>query len=195
MSLVLHWLHTPKSDYRPWQVLHPSDYTLTPHSAQRWHSRANNPKWLTDRFANTLPAVQFCLLTNSFMMKLCRTKAETNHVGTQLLPASNYWHWWKWKHAYHTLPFLRTELEYMCMYKSHWVKSENSQSPLSESLKILKLLLKDTYSFKTANTSHASQAAPHSAGTLLMEAITQCECWKYKWVNKDMNDRKNSFLL
>lgn len=79
--------------------LHPSDYTLTPNSAQRWHSGANNQKWLTDSFASTLPAVQFCLLTNSFTMKLCRTKAESNHVGTQLLPASNYLKWWKWKQA------------------------------------------------------------------------------------------------
>ncbi len=35
--------------------------------------------------------------------------------------------------------------------------------------------LKDAYPFKTANASHAAQAAPHSAGTLEAEMITQYE--------------------
>lgn len=80
--------------------------------------------------------------------------------------------------------------------KSHWVKNENSHSPPSESLQILSFLFKDTYSFKAANTSHASQAAPHSVGTLLTEAITKYEtsAGNDKWVNKDKNasNKKNS---
>lgn len=60
-------------------------------------------------------------------------------------------------------------------FKSHWVKSENSQSPRGAVLGILVFPLKDTYPFKTANASHASQAAPHPAGTLVTEAIIQYE--------------------
>lgn len=35
--------------------------------------------------------------------------------------------------------------------------------------------LQDTYLFKTANASHASQATPHPAGTLETEVISQHE--------------------
>lgn len=52
-------------------------------------------------------------------------------------------------------------------------KSEKSQSPPTEALGILMFILKDTYSFKTAHASHASQAAAHSIGTLVTEMIVQ----------------------
>lgn len=58
------------------------------------------------------------------------------------------------------------------------VEAENSQSPQSVALGLSVPPASpsdDTYPFKTANASHASQASPHPAGTLIVTDVNvQC---------------------
>lgn len=154
---------------RPYHILRSSN-TLEP----------TTPNGFTDSSVNTFPALPFG--HRSFIIKLCGNNAAQNQVSVW---PERCWHraatdTCESESMFITLPlFLRTQWEYDMPLKSHWVKSENSQSPRTGAPGILVFFLEATYSFETANAPHASQAAPHSAGTLVKEAITQCETSYY----------------
>lgn len=125
-------LFNPIMNNWEWEWLH---HTATPHSAQQWHSWANNPEYISDSSVNILLSVLFPLLANAASSWNCAEIMQCTIISTWVKRSAGNHHLLtllEGVHTYHTCTFLRgtTAINYISI--SHWVKSENSQNPSSE---------------------------------------------------------------
>lgn len=117
------WWNTPLTP--PWQMESKGDYIThlldILHSSDTAEPTTPNGSLIapsTHSLMKLFPILFWPILPH---MKLCGNNAAQNHVrGRELFAASSNWR--KWEHAYRSCPFLRTQLEYNVLFKSHWVK-------------------------------------------------------------------------